>query len=131
MIINWPIFITLSPLFLQNDLEYVNFMPSFMFKVRKWMEDFLRIQKIIGHFMIFCQLQQCHSRYLLHAILFGQEQIPSGRLCLDARHYRSLLKKNLKYSKVWKVNPFSPTLTQHNFQLKNPFDSILFPLQSL
>ena len=33
-------------------------MPSFMCKVRKWMEVALRIQKIIGHFMIFCQLQQ-------------------------------------------------------------------------
>ena len=58
MIITWSIFITLSPLFFHNDLEDVNFIPSFMCKVRKWMEDALRIQKIIGHFMIFCQLQQ-------------------------------------------------------------------------
>ena len=33
-------------------------MPSFMYKVIKWMEVTLRMQKIIGHFMIFGQLQQ-------------------------------------------------------------------------
>ena len=43
------------------------------------------------------QVSKCHSRGLFHAIFFGQEQIPSGRPCLDARHYRSFLKKNLKY----------------------------------
>ena len=58
MIITWSIYITLSPLFFQNDLEDVKFIPYFICKVRKWMEDALRIQKIIGHFIIFCQLQQ-------------------------------------------------------------------------
>ena len=33
-------------------------MPSFMCKVRKWMEVSLRMQNIIGHFMIFGQFQQ-------------------------------------------------------------------------
>ena len=112
MIITWSIFITLIPLIFHNDIEYVNFIPSFMCKVRKRMEDAFRIQTIIGHFMIFCQLQQfitlnfCrfwmvqvskyHLRGLFHAIFFGQEQILSGRPCLDA-NYRSFLKKNLKY----------------------------------
>ena len=50
--------IHLTPFFFHNDLEYVNFMPSFMCKVVKWMEVSLKIQKIIGHLMIFCQLQQ-------------------------------------------------------------------------
>ena len=58
MIITWSIFITLSPLFFHNDLKDVNFIPSFMCKVRKWMEDALKMKKIIGHFMIYCQLQQ-------------------------------------------------------------------------
>ena len=57
MIITWSVFITLSPFFFHNDLEEGNFMPSFMCKWRKWMEDALRIQTIIGHFIIFCQLQ--------------------------------------------------------------------------
>ena len=33
-------------------------MPSLMCKVVKWMEVALNMQKIIGHFMIFGQLQQ-------------------------------------------------------------------------
>ena len=114
MIITWPIFITFNPFFFHNDLEEVNFIPSFMCKVRKSMEDSLRIQKIIGHFMIFFststihnslnfwsfwmfQVSKFHSRVLFNAIFFGQEKIPSGWPCLDAKHYRSLLKKNLKY----------------------------------
>ena len=126
MIITWSIFITLSPLFFHNDLEDVKFMHYFMCKVRKWMEVVLRIQKIIGHFMIFCQLQQfitlsnfwrflmvqvpkCHSRGLFNAIIFGQEKNPSGRPCLDVRHYRSLLKEKLR-----KVNLFFSTLTHRN-----------------
>ena len=43
------------------------------------------------------QVSKCHSRDLLHSIFFGQEKIPSGRPCLDAKDYRSFLKKNLKY----------------------------------
>ena len=43
------------------------------------------------------QVSKCHSIDLLHFIFFGQEQIPSGRPCLDAKDYRSFLKKNLKY----------------------------------
>ena len=58
MIITWSIFITLSPFFFHDDLKDVYFMPSFMCKVRKWMEVALRKQKIIGHLMIFGQLQQ-------------------------------------------------------------------------
>ena len=58
MIITWSIFITLSPFFFQNYLEYGKFMPSFMCKVIKWMKVSLRMQKIKGHFMIFGQLQQ-------------------------------------------------------------------------
>ena len=58
MVITWSIFITLSPFLFHDDLKDVYFMPSFMCKVRKWMEVALRMQKIIGHFMKFCQLQQ-------------------------------------------------------------------------
>ena len=58
MIITWSIFITLSPLIFHDDLKDVRSMISFMCKVRKWMEVALSMQKIIGHFMIFCQLQQ-------------------------------------------------------------------------
>ena len=58
MVITWSIFITLSRFFFHDDLKDVYFMPSFMCKVRKWMEVALRMQKIIGHFMIFGQLQQ-------------------------------------------------------------------------
>ena len=113
-IITWSIFITLSPLFFQIDLEDVIFMPYFMWKVRKWMEDSLSIQNIIGHFMILfptstiynslnfwiflmVQISKCHSRGLFHAIFFGQEQILNGRPCLDVRHYRSFLKKNIEF----------------------------------
>ena len=113
MIITWSIFITLSPLFFHNDLEDVKFMPSFMCKVAKWMEFALKMQKIIGHFMIFfptstihnslkfwgfwmIRVSKCHSRDLLHSIFFGQEQILSGKPCLDARDYKLFLKKNLE-----------------------------------
>ena len=58
MIITWSIFITLSPFVFHNDIDYVNFMPSFICKVGKWMEVSLKMQTIIGHFMIFGQLQQ-------------------------------------------------------------------------
>ena len=58
MIITWSIFNTLGPLFFHIDLENVNFMLYFMCKLKKWMEDSLRIQKILGHFIIFCQFQQ-------------------------------------------------------------------------
>ena len=58
MIITWSIFITLRPFDFHNYLEYVKFKLSFMCKVWKWMEDALRMQMIIGHFMDFFQLQQ-------------------------------------------------------------------------
>ena len=105
MIITWSIFITLSPLFLHNYLEDVSFIPSFMCKVIKWMEDDLRIQKIIGHFMIFfptstihnslnfcifwmVKVSKYHSICLFNSKFFGQEQITRERKCLDAKHYR-------------------------------------------
>ena len=114
MIITWSIFITLSLLFFHNYIYDMKFIPYFIWKVRKSMEGALRIQKIIGYFMIFLptstnhnslnfwrfwmvQVSKCHSRDLLHAIFFGLEQILGGRPCLDAKHYRSLLKEKLKY----------------------------------
>ena len=42
------------------------------------------------------KISKCHSRDLIHAIFFGQEKIPSERPCLDARHYKSFLKKKLR-----------------------------------
>ena len=114
MVITWSIFITLSPFFFHNYLEDVNFIPSFMCKVRKWMKDSLKMKRIIGHFMISYQLQQFITLTIFgyfewfkfqnviqevyfHAIFFGQDKIPGGRTCFDAKHYRSLLKKNMKY----------------------------------
>ena len=55
---NWVNVYHLEPIIFHNDLEDVKFMPFFMCKVRKWMEVALKMQKIIGHFMTFCQLQQ-------------------------------------------------------------------------
>ena len=57
-IITWSIFISLSPLFFHNDLKDVKFNSFFMCKAWGCVEDALRMQKIIGHFMIFGQLQQ-------------------------------------------------------------------------
>ena len=57
-IITWSILITMSLFFFHNDFECMNFNPSSKCKVWKWMEDALRVQKIISHFMNFHQLQQ-------------------------------------------------------------------------
>ena len=63
--------------------------------------DFLPTSTIHNslNFWIFwmVKVSKFHSRGLFHSIFFGQEKIPSGRKCLDANHYRSFFKKNLKY----------------------------------
>ena len=52
-------------------------------------------------------VSKLHSIDILHAIFFGQEQIPSGRPCLDTRHYKSFLKKKLRNFLSMKSQPFS------------------------
>ena len=111
MIITLSIFITLIPLVFHNDLKYVKFNLSFMCKSWKWMGDALRMQKIIGHFLNFFQLQQIITQFLEFlngssikmsfkrsnlCYIFGSRSNFDWRTCNFEEHYRSFRSSTLR-----------------------------------